>query len=48
MAKKKPDTSFSFGANVQQGKKQPAKRRQTSSDRQAYAIARRTGQYGGS
>jgi hypothetical protein len=53
MAKaKKPDTSFSFGFNVNQGKKpkQRSGRRQSAATRQAYAIARRTGQlpYGGS
>jgi hypothetical protein len=53
MAKQKPDTSFNFGANVQQPGKKPKrpKRRQTASDRQMYAIAARTGMraaYGGS
>jgi hypothetical protein len=51
MAKKKPDTSFNFGANVQSGKKpRRTGRRQSAATRQAYAVARRTGQlpYGGS
>ena len=53
MAKaKKPDTSFEFGFNVNRGKKpkQQTGRQQSAATRQAYAIARRTGQlpYGGS
>jgi hypothetical protein len=53
MARKKPDTSFSFGANVQQPGKKPKRtgRRQSAATRQMYAIAARTGMrtaYGGS
>ena len=53
MAKNKPDTSFNFGANTQQPGKKPKRsgRRQSASTRQAYAVAKRTGQlaaYGGS